>query len=212
MKKYKIKEIFKSIQGEGYNSGKEVVFVRFTGCNLWNGKNKNKKKSICNFCDTDFIGTDGKKGGIYNLKDLVGIVKKTWSATFSKYEPFVILTGGEPLLQVDHQLIQEFKKNGFKVGIETNGTIDTKINFDWVCVSPKENAEWKLKKGDELKIIYPQYKFDLKKISKLDFKFFFLQPMHNEVSRINIKKTIEYCKLNKPWFPSFQIHKIIGVN
>ena len=209
---YKIKEIFNSIQGEGFNTGKKSVFVRFSGCNLWNGNFETKKNSICNFCDTDFKGTNGKNGGKYKLEDLIKKVVKVWEASFSFTERFVILTGGEPLLQVDQNLLNALKEKKFKIAIETNGTIDTKLKFDWVCVSPKENAIWKLKKGDELKIVFPQNKFDLKNITKLDFKYFFLQPMRNEKSQINIIKTIQYCKTHKPWFPSFQIHKSLGVS
>ena len=209
---YKVKEIFKSIQGEGFFSGKEAVFLRFTGCNLWNGRKKDKSKSICNFCDTDFLGTDGKNGGKYNLEELISIANNVWNCTYTSQKKFIVLTGGEPLLQVDDLLIKKLKRENFFVAVETNGTIKTNLEFDWITVSPKENAQWNLKKGDELKIVYPQYKFDLKKIRNLDFKYFFLQPMRNEKSQINIIKTIQYCKSHKPWFPSFQTHKSLGVS
>ena len=210
--KYKVKEIFSSIQGEGFNSGKKCVFVRFSGCNLWNGNLDSRNKAICNFCDTDFIGINGKNGGIYFLDELVNKIEKIWRLSLNFNEKFVVLTGGEPLLQVDQRLVKSLKDLNFRVAIETNGTIDTKIKFDWVCVSPKENAKWNLKKGDELKIIFPQNKFNLKEIKKYDFKYFFLQPMYNDKIRLNIFKTIQYCMSHKPWFPSFQIHKSLGVN
>ena len=209
---YKIKEIFKSIQGEGYNSGKTSVFVRFTGCNLWNGKNKDKKNAVCNFCDTDFIGTDGKNGGIYNIEKLVDTIEKVWNSTFSLQDKFVILTGGEPLLQVDDRLVKNLQRKNFMVAVETNGTINTMINFDWVCVSPKDPRNWKLKKGDELKIIYPQRIFDLKKLLRFNFKYFFLQPKYDNFTRINLNKTLNYCKRNREWFPSLQLHKIIRID
>ena len=172
---YKVKEIFKSIQGEGYHVGRNAVFVRFSGCNLWNGNIHMRKDAICNFCDTDFVGTNGLNGGKYSLDQLVKKINMVWNSTFSKEKRFVIFTGGEPLLQVNQSLVNELKSLNFYVALETNGTLCTNIKFDWVCVSPKENSIWKLKNGDELKVVYPQNKFNLKNLEKLDFKFFFLQ-------------------------------------
>ncbi|MEE2695380.1 MAG: 7-carboxy-7-deazaguanine synthase [Pseudomonadota bacterium] len=209
---YKIKEIFRSIQGEGFYSGKDAVFIRFSGCNFWNGLQKDKKKAICNFCDTDFRGVDGNYGGNYDIKNLMITVENIWKSSFSLEKKYVVLTGGEPLLQVDEELVRCLKNRGYTVAVETNGSIRTKINFDWICVSPKNNNNWELKKGDELKIVYPQNIFDLKKLLVLDFKYFFLQPKDDEFSKLNINKTLNYCKAHKPWFPSFQIHKVIGIN
>ena len=209
---YKIKEIFKSIQGEGFFTGKDALFLRFSGCNLWNGVSKDKKKSICNFCDTDFKGLDGPNGGKYSLDDLILVIERIWYSKFTVGEKFIVLTGGEPLLQVDKKLLQSLKKKNFFIALETNGTINTNLKFDWICVSPKENAYWNLKTGDELKIVYPQYKFDLNKALKLRFKYFFLQPKEDIIKQINIQKTINYCRSHKPWFPSFQIHKALGVS
>ena len=208
---YKVKEIFKSIQGEGYNSGKDSVFVRFAGCNLWNGKIKDKEKAVCNFCDTDFVGTNGKNGGVYRLKELVEIIDKVWHSSFSIEKKFVVLTGGEPLLQVDEKLVRSLKNIKYDVALETNGTINTMIDFDWICVSPKDPNNWKLKRRDELKVIYPQNKFNLKHLLKLNFKHFFLQPKDDKFTRLNLDKTLNYCKHNKKWVPSFQFHKIIGM-
>ncbi len=208
---YKVKEIFKSIQGEGYNSGKDSVFVRFSGCNLWNGKIKDKEKAVCNFCDTDFVGTNGKNGGVYRLKELVEIIDKVWDSSFSIEKKFVVLTGGEPLLQVDEKLVRTLKDFKYNVALETNGTINTMIDFDWICVSPKDPKNWKLKRGDELKVVYPQNKFNLKRLLKLNFKHFFLQPKDDKFTRLNLDKTLNYCKYNKKWFPSFQLHKIKGM-
>ena len=209
---YKVKEIFRSIQGEGFHSGKDAIFIRFSGCNLWNGIKKFRKKAICNFCDTDFVGINGENGGDYKLEDLIKKTIEIWGNDKSYHKKFVVLTGGEPLLQVDQKLIYELKKNNFYISLETNGTIKTNLKFDWVVVSPKENAVWNLKNGDELKVIYPQNKINLKKALDLKFKYFFLQPMANEFKQINITKTINYCKSHKPWFPSFQIHKSLGIS
>ena len=209
---YKVKEIFRSIQGEGFHSGKNAVFIRFSGCNLWNGIEKFRKKAICNFCDTDFVGVDGENGGEYKLDDLIKKTLDIWGRTKSHHKKFVVLTGGEPLLQVDKQLIRELKKKNFYIALETNGTIRTKLKFDWIVVSPKQNATWNLKNGDELKVVYPQNKINLKKALNLKFKYFFLQPMANEFKQLNIIKTIDYCKSHKPWFPSFQIHKSLGIS
>ena len=170
---YKIKEIFKSIQGEGYHVGRNAVFVRFTGCNLWNGNISHRKNAICNFCDTDFVGINGINGGEYSSEQLVKKINLIWNSTFSNDKKFVILTGGKPLLQVEQDFIDKLKKLNFYVALETNGTILTSIRFDWICVSPKENSLWKLKDGDELKIVYPQNKFNYKSLEKLNFKFFF---------------------------------------
>ena len=209
---FKIKEIFKSIQGEGFHSGAIALFLRFTGCNLWNGKPEVKKKALCNFCDTDFVGTDGINGGVYHENDLVEKVELVWNQSFSRDRKFIVLTGGEPLLQVTESLVSKLKELGYYVAIETNGSITTMIKFDWVCVSPKVNSNWCLKSGDELKIVFPQSHFNLLQIKRLKFKYFFLQPMDGEKKQINTWNTINYCKSHKPWFPSFQIHKILNIS
>tara|TARA_B100000900_G_scaffold415079_1_gene443708 strand:- start:1981 stop:2613 length:633 start_codon:yes stop_codon:yes gene_type:complete len=208
---YQIKEIFKSIQGEGYNTGVESVFIRFTGCNFWNGKFEDRSKAICNFCDTDFIGTDGCNGGKYNLENLVQTVERVWNSSFSIGKKNIILTGGEPLLQVDDNLVKILKKKKYKVSIETNGSLETRIDFDWICVSPKDQKHWHQKTGDELKIIFPQTEFNLKELLKLDFKYFFLQPKDDKLRKLNLNKTIDYCKLNREWIPSLQLHKSFGI-
>ncbi len=212
MKIFNVKEIFKSIQGEGFNSGKHAVFIRFSGCNLWNGNKENMKLAKCNFCDTDFVGTNGLNGGQFSTSNLVKKVDDVWNKSFSMQSKFVVLTGGEPMLQVDSNLVEGLKEKGFLVALETNGSINFDFNIDWVCVSPKHLSSWIVKKGDELKVIYPQLNFDLNKLKKLDFKFFFLQPMDGSKKQINIWNTINYCKSHKPWFPSFQIHKTLDIN
>ena len=166
----------------------------------------NRCNARCSFCFIDFNNPNAFKNEL-TLNEINKLTKSMGKSLLN-----VNLTGGEPLLQVDSNLLRGLKKKNFTVALETNGTIRTDLNFDWICVSPKENSVWRLKCGDELKIIYPQPKFDLKKISKLNFKYFFLQPMDNQIMRTNIYKTLEYCKSHKPWFPSFQLHKSLGVN
>ena len=209
---YYIKEIFKSIQGEGYNVGKPAVFIRFSGCNLWNGRVNEKKNAICKFCDTDFLGLNGVNGGKYDISQLVKKVNLIWENSLSFSEKFVVLTGGEPMLQVNKTLIQKLKENGFRVAIETNGTFEINFHIDWICVSPKENSLFKLKSGDELKVIFPQPKLDLNYLKKLNFKFFFFQSMDGSKKQINTWNVINYCSSHKPWFPSIQLHKTIGIN
>ncbi len=207
-----VKEIFKSIQGEGFYTGKNAVFVRFTGCNLWNGKNRDRLNAQCSFCDTDFVGTDGINGGIFDEKSLVEKINLVWNKTFSDNKKYVILTGGEPMLQVTHSLVESLKKIGFFVALETNGTFKTSnIPFDWVCVSPKNMTGWQQKEGDEVKVIFPQHNLNLDIIKKMKFRYFFLQPMDGSKKQVNTWNTINYCKSHKPWFPSFQIHKTLNI-
>ncbi len=209
---YRIKEIFKSIQGEGYFSGKTALFLRFSGCNLWSGKEKDRLKAVCKFCDTDFLGVNGKDGGVYSLKMLIKKINMVWDSKRKFDKKFIVLTGGEPLLQTDKSLIDELRKQNFFIALETNGTIKTDLKFDWITVSPKEDAKWRLKEGSELKLVYPQNKFNLTKMKSLKFKYFFLQPKKDKNIRLNIFKTLNYCKSHKPWFPSFQLHKSLGIN
>ena len=207
-----IKEIFKSIQGEGFFSGKSAVFVRFTGCNLWNGLVKDRENALCQFCDTDFLGTNGQNGGYYSLNDLLNKIDKIWNQKKLTNNKFIVLTGGEPMLQVNKKLVESLKKRGYFVSVETNGTIQFDIDFDWVCVSPKQRTKWKVISGDELKVIFTQQAFDLNMLKKLNFKYFFLQLMDNNKKQINIWNTINYCKSHKPWFPSFQLHKSLNIS
>ena len=206
---YSIKEIYFTIQGEGHHTGRPAVFCRFSGCNLWTGREIDRKSAVCNFCDTDFIGTDGQSGSKYDTaKLLVNEILSYWP---DNSKPFVVLTGGEPMLQVNKELLKELKDNNFEIAIETNGTLKVPSAIDWICVSPKTGSELIQLSGDELKIVYPQNKFNLHELISLDFKYFFLQPKYNHLKKLNVNKTIDYCKLNKPWFPSFQLHKTIGI-
>ena len=207
--KYKIKEIFFTQQGEGKNTGMNSVFIRFTGCNLWSGKEKNRGNAICNFCDTDFYGTDGVNGGSYTKEELLEKVKSIWMGESNRIN--VVLTGGEPLLQADQKLINYLKNNNFYIAIETNGTIEPPIGIDWICVSPKPNTKIKITEGDELKFIYPQPNFKPKPFEKLSFKHFYIQPMDSEKLDSNTNQSIKFCMKNANWKISLQSHKILGI-
>jgi len=166
---YSIKEIYKTIQGEGAQSGRAAVFVRFSGCNLWTGREKHRSTAICQFCDTDFVGTDGINGGKYSAESLVKKINEIWS---SKENGYIVFTGGEPMLQLDKELITECKNNNYETAIETNGTLDIDFEIDWICVSPKAGSELVLKHGDELKVVYPQNEFNLDVFKDMQFTHF----------------------------------------
>ena len=208
---YSVKEIYLTIQGEGFHTGKHAVFCRFTGCNLWTGLEKDRKKAICNFCDTDFVGTDGINGSKYpNAEQLANEIDKVWDKDIN--EKFVVFTGGEPLLQLDKQLVDLLHKKKFKVAIETNGTILPPENIDWICVSPKQGADFNLKYGNELKLVYPQKGLEPKNFKHLDFDHFFLQPMDGKDLQRNILQSVSYCIENPLWRLSLQTHKIMGID
>ena len=206
---YRIKEIYFTQQGEGKNTGKNFVFVRFSGCNLWSGKEKNRESAICKFCDTDFYGVDGVNGGIYEAEELVGMIKSLWMADSSPIS--AVLTGGEPLLQLDDELIQELKKEEIYIAIETNGTLLAPDGIDWICMSPKAGTEIKLRSGSEIKVVYPQEDLDPEKFSDLDFENFFIQPMDSKELESNVAKSIKFCMDNPKWRLSLQTHKILGI-
>ena len=208
---YSVKEIYLTIQGEGFHTGKHAVFCRFSGCNLWTGLEKDRKKAICNFCDTDFVGTDGINGSKYpNAEQLANEIDKVWDKDIN--EKFVVFTGGEPLLQLDKPLVNLLHKKKFKVAIETNGTILPPENIDWICVSPKQGADFNLKYGNELKLVYPQKGLEPKNFKHLDFDHFFLQPMDGKDLQRNILQSVSYCIENPLWRLSLQTHKIMGID
>ena len=208
---YNVKEIFYTLQGEGVNAGKPAVFCRFTGCNLWSGKEVNRSDAICKFCDTDFVGTDGTLGGKYaTAKQLAQTISKLWPKN-KQVNKFVVLTGGEPMLQVDLKLIDTLHDLGFEVAIETNGTIICPDSIDWICVSPKHGSNLIQKKGEELKCVFPQDECSLDKFLAYDFKHFLIQPMDGPFLRENTERAISYCQQNPQWKLSIQTHKIIGV-
>ena len=206
---YSIKEIYKTIQGEGAQSGRAAVFVRFSGCNLWTGREKHRSTAICQFCDTDFVGIDGVNGGKYSAESLVKKINEIWS---SKENGYIVFTGGEPMLQLDKELITECKNNNFETAIETNGTLDIDFEIDWVCVSPKAGSELVLKHGDELKVVYPQNEFNLDVFKDMQFTHFYLQPMDSENKDKNTADAINYCLKDPVWKLSIQQHKLLGID
>ena len=207
---YAVKEIFLTLQGEGVHTGRPAVFCRFAGCNLWSGREEDRDKAVCRFCDTDFVGTDGTRGGKYNNAEaLADAIAGEWGA--GEENRFTVLTGGEPLLQVDAPLLAALHARGFEVAVETNGTLDPPAGLDWICVSPKAGAELKLKTGNELKLVYPQQDAKPEDFAGLSFQHFSLQPMAGPNLAENTKRAIEYCLKHPQWNLSLQTHKIMGI-
>ena len=208
---YSIKEIFYTLQGEGAHAGRPAVFCRFSGCNLWTGREEDRGKAICQFCDTDFVGTDGENGGKFaSAQALAAKIDSLWPATYAPSK-YVVFTGGEPLLQLDEPLIAAMHAAGFEIAIETNGTISVPPGVDWVCVSPKMGAELKVRKGDELKVVIPQPGQALDEYARLDFAHFLLQPMDGPDAAANTKLAIEMVKANPKWKLSIQTHKLLQI-
>lgn len=207
---YKIKEIYFTLQGEGAHTGRAAVFCRFTGCNLWSGREEDRSKAICQFCDTDFWGTDGENGGKYSASELAEKVKQLWPENRVGV-PYVVCTGGEPLLQLDTSLVKALHKEGLEIAIETNGTIEVPPGVDWICVSPKANTEIIVRKGHELKLVYPQVGAMPDQYEMLNFEHFFIQPMDGTLAQENTRKSIEFCLQNPKWRLSLQTHKLIGI-
>jgi 7-carboxy-7-deazaguanine synthase (Cx14CxxC type) len=209
---YSVKEIFYTLQGEGRQSGRPAVFCRFAGCNLWSGREEDRETAICRFCDTDFVGIDGSGGGrFHSAGELAGVVAKTWAGTRSGAAPFVVCTGGEPLLQLDEALIDALHIEGFDVAIETNGTRPVPRGIDWVCVSPKAGSELVLKTGDELKLVFPQPGAEPERFEGLGFRHFLLQPMDGPSRERNTRLAVQYCLDNPRWTLSLQTHKLLGI-
>ncbi|MEO1027800.1 MAG: 7-carboxy-7-deazaguanine synthase [Pseudomonadota bacterium] len=212
---YSVKETYVTLQGEGAQTGRRAVFLRFAGCNLWSGLERDRLKAVCKFCDTDFVGTDGPGGGKFeNPQDLAAHVRKHWEAeNRGGGQPYVICTGGEPLLQLDLPLIDALHQAGFEIGVESNGTLKAPEGIDWLCISPKADADLVQTSGNELKLVYPQIEPDAQpeRFAGLDFQHFFLQPMDNEAQMDNIRASAEYCLKNPPWRLSLQTHKLIGL-
>jgi 7-carboxy-7-deazaguanine synthase len=206
---YSVKEIFYTLQGEGANAGRAAVFCRFTGCNLWSGREQDRLQAICQFCDTDFVGTDGDGGGKFaTASALAEAIESKWSSGVSGR--FVVCTGGEPLLQLDVALIEALHARNFEVAIETNGTIQPPEGIDWVCVSPKAGSSLLVDHGDELKLVYPQ-ELDPRSFVHLAFDHFFLQPKDGEGASDHLKAATNYCLDNPQWRLSLQTHKLIGL-
>jgi len=205
---YAVKEIFYSLQGEGLHTGRAAVFCRFTGCNLWCGCEKDRSKAICSFCDTDFVGIDGKNGGQLTAAALVERATTIWG---TKNNPFVVCTGGEPLLQLDTPLIERFHQAGFEIAIETNGTLAAPPGIDWITVSPKAHAPLVLKSGDELKLVFQQHDASPENFQHLDFQYFFLQPLDDSQRELNTQLALRYCLKHPQWRLSLQTHKWLGI-
>lgn len=210
---YRVKEIFYTLQGEGAQSGRPAVFCRFSGCNLWSGREADRSAAVCRFCDTEFRGTGGTNGGDYaTAGDLARRVASTWpEEAGGNLSPFVVCTGGEPLLQLNEDLIGELHDRGFQVAVETNGTKPAPVGLDWICVSPKADAELTLCVGNELKLVYPQAQAPPERFEQLAFDHFFLQPMDGPELVENTRRCVAYCMTHPGWRLSLQTHKMLGI-
>jgi len=208
---YQVKEVYYTLQGEGARTGRAAVFLRFTGCNLWSGFQKDRVRAICRFCDTDFVGVDGVNGGRFATSgELASAVAAVWPGSEGSRR-YVVCTGGEPLLQLDPGLIDALHANSFEIAIESNGTIEAPSGIDWICISPKAEAEIVQRRGDELKLVYPQVGAPPERFASLDFKYFFLQPMDSPERNSNTRAAAEYCLAHPQWRLSLQTHKLIGL-
>jgi 7-carboxy-7-deazaguanine synthase len=211
---YSVKEIYYTLQGEGAQTGRPAVFLRFAGCNLWSGREEDRARAICNFCDTEFVGTDGPGGGIFRTAaDLAAAVRAAWPVSAVSDNPLVVCTGGEPLLQLDDGAIDALHAAGFEIAVETNGTLRAPHGLDWVCVSPKASAKVVLTSGDELKLVYPQAEPEAQPemFAGMQFSHYFLQPMDSADRDANVQAAIRYCLENPHWKLSLQTHKIVGI-
>lgn len=207
---YKIKEIYYTLQGEGAQAGRPAVFCRFTGCNLWSGREEDRAKAICQFCDTDFWGTDGENGGRYTASQLAEQVIALWPNR-ALGRPLVVCTGGEPLLQLDEPLIEAFHAVGLELAIETNGTLPVPPGVDWICMSPKAGTEIVVTAGQELKLVFPQPGAEPERFEQLDFQQFFLQPMDGPHRERNTQLALQYCLQHPHWRLSLQTHKLLNI-
>jgi 7-carboxy-7-deazaguanine synthase (Cx14CxxC type) len=207
---YSVKELFYTLQGEGLRAGRPAVFCRFAGCNLWSGLEEDRATAVCRFCDTDFVGTDGTLGGKFATADsLAASIAALWPAGAA--HRYVVLTGGEPLLQVDAALIDALHAAGFEIAVETNGTVPAPQGIDWLCVSPKAGSGWVQRSGDELKLVYPQPELPPEAITAEGFKHFLLQPMDGTALKANTRAAIAYCQAHPRWRLSMQTHKVLDI-
>lgn len=207
---YSVKEVFYTLQGEGLRAGRPAVFCRFSGCNLWSGREDDRQQAVCQFCDTDFVGTDGTLGGKYvTAAELAQVIAAQWPVGES--HRYVVLTGGEPLLQVDDQLIEALHSEAFEIAVETNGTVVAPAGIDWLCVSPKAGSDWVQRSGDELKLVYPQAGLLPDAIPKDGFRHHLLQPMDGPSQKVNTKAAIAYCQTHPMWRLSIQTHKALEI-
>jgi 7-carboxy-7-deazaguanine synthase len=208
---YLVKEIFLTLQGEGFNTGTTAVFCRFAGCNLWTGREEHRATAVCQFCDTDFVGTDGVGGGRFPTADALALaVAAAWGPGLVG-DRLVVCTGGEPLLQLDPPLVHALHERRFRIAVETNGTIEVPDGIDWICVSPKAGADLVQRRGDELKLVYPQRGLEPSDVESLAFDHFFLQPMDGPSREANTQRAVHYCLHHPRWRLSLQIHKYLGI-
>lgn len=208
---YSVKEIFYTLQGEGLQAGRPAVFCRFAGCNLWSGRESDRSSAVCKFCDTEFVGTDGTLGGKYrSASALSEQIASLWPTTVMR-DRFVVLTGGEPLLQVDEALVEALHQVGFVVAVETNGTIKAPPGIDWICMSPKAGAQVVQTHGQELKLVYPQVGLLPGSVEHLAFEHFLLQPMDGPAREANTEAALAFCQANPGWRLSLQLHKLLGI-
>lgn len=208
---YSVKEMFYTLQGEGAHAGRPAVFCRFSGCNLWSGREQDRATAICNFCDTDFIGTDGQNGGKFiTAAELAAAILSFWPTPEGK--PYVVFTGGEPALQLTQELIIAVHNVGFEIAVETNGTKLLPNDIDWICVSPKASAQLVIEKGHELKLVYPQHDAMPERFTEFAFDNFYLQPLDTGSSNENTQNVIDYCLRHPRWKLSLQTHKIVGID
>ncbi len=208
---YAVKEIFYSLQGEGRQAGRPAVFLRFSGCNLWSGRQRDRDGALCTFCDTDFVGTDGAGGGRFAAADALAVwVARAWPANEGDSR-FVVVTGGEPALQLDAPLIAALHRHRFRIAIETNGTLPLPAGLDWVCVSPKAAAPLLLTSGDEIKLVFPQAGAEPERFEHLAFRYFFLQPMDGPDRDRHTRLAVDYCLAHPRWRLSLQLHKVLGI-
>ncbi|MEO1137492.1 MAG: 7-carboxy-7-deazaguanine synthase [Pseudomonadota bacterium] len=209
---YAVKEIYYTLQGEGAQAGRPAVFLRFAGCNLWSGLERDRARAVCTFCDTDFVGVDGPGGGKFpDAPALAAAVAEIWPKGDTGARPYVVCTGGEPLLQLDAPLIDALHAGGFEIGVETNGTIAAPAGIDWLCVSPKSTAPLVQRSGQELKLVYHQSDAPPERFSDLAFDFFYLQPMDGPSREAQTAAAIEYCRTHPQWRLSLQTHKLLGI-
>jgi 7-carboxy-7-deazaguanine synthase len=207
---YSVKEIFKTLQGEGAQAGRAAVFCRFAGCNLWSGREEDRATAVCQFCDTDFVGTeDGEGGKFATAESLASAIEQRWGRQTA--QRFVVFTGGEPLLQLDEALVDAVHALGFEIAIETNGTLAAPAGIDWICVSPKAGAPWNLRVGNELKLVYPQEGLKPDDVGDAAFRHYWLQPMDGPMRTENTELAVRYCLEHPPWRLSVQTHKYTGV-
>jgi 7-carboxy-7-deazaguanine synthase len=208
---YLVKEMFYSLQGEGAQVGRPAVFIRFAGCNLWSGREEDRARAVCKNCDTDFVGTDGGGGGEYEQANTLAHHALNLFPLKEEVRPYVICTGGEPLLQLDELLLKELHDHGFEIAIETNGTVLPPPGIDWICVSPKAGSELVLESGNELKLLFPQKGLQPEGLIGLDFQYFFMQPIDGPRLKENMALAVKYCMEHPKWRLSIQMHKVIGI-